>query len=408
MRVLHVLDHSLPYFSGYSFRSDYLIRTQQRLGIQPFVVTSPKHEDFSETRETRAGIDYFRLAWPSFYVLPKPNTVPLLKQATCVAELSKQLVRLATELKVDLLHAHSPALNGLAASRAARQLGLPCVYEVRYYEEDAAVDRGKLKFNSPLYRLVRRLEAKALQRADRVVTICAALRDDLLARGVAAEKLFQVPNGVDTSAFAPSAPDPTLLEKHGLQGCTVIGFIGSFYAYEGLEVLVDAFVRLLALRDDVKLLLVGEGEMEASLCARIPSGKREQFIFTGKVPHQQVKNYYSVADVLVYPRLSSRLTELTTPLKPLEAMAQERAVVGSDIGGLRELIRHGETGLLVEPGSVESLNDSLAELVGDAARRNRLARQAREFVVRERAWERIVEGYLDIYGDLIAQRRAAA
>jgi glycogen synthase len=408
MRVLHVLDHSLPYFSGYSFRSDYIIRMQQRLGLQPVVVTSPKHEDFTAAKETRDGIEYYRLNWPAFYVLPKPHTVPLLKQAACVAEMSKQITKLAAELKVDLLHAHSPSLNGLAAGRAARQLGLPCVYEVRYYEEDAAVDRRKLSFNSPLYRLSRRLEWEALKRADRVVTICESLKDDLVARGVPASKLFQAPNGVDTNVFTPREPDAELIAKYGLQGKTVIGFIGSLYLFEGLEFLVDAVLQLLNQRSDVKLLLAGEGEVEASLRRRIPSDKYEQIIFAGKIPHPQVKAYYSVMDVLVYPRVRSRLTELTTPLKPLEAMAQQRVVVGSNIGGLRELIRDGETGCLVDPENVAALSQCLTRLIDDANKRQTLAQRAREFVVRERDWERIVERYFEIYGGLVTQRAAAA
>lgn len=407
MRVLHVLDHSLPYFSGYSFRSDYIIRTQQRLGLQPVVVTSPKHEDFNEACETRDGIDYYRLAWPSFFVLPKPHSVPLLKQAACVSELAKQLTRLAAELKVDLLHAHSPSLNGLAASRAARQLGLPYVYEVRYYEEDAAVERGKFKFNSPLYRLSRRLEWEALKRADRVVTICESLRDDLQARGVPAAKLFQAPNGVDTNVFTPREPDEELIARYQLQGQTVIGFIGSFYVYEGLEILLAAVLRLLEQRPDVTLLLAGAGEVETRLRARVPADKRAQLIFAGKVPHSQVNAYYSVMDVLAYPRLRARLNELTTPLKPLEAMAMQRAVIGSRVGGLCELIREGETGVLVEPENVEALTQGLLQLVVDKAKRERLAQQAREFAVRERDWERIVERYFEIYGGLSERRRAA-
>jgi glycosyltransferase involved in cell wall biosynthesis len=196
--------------------------------------------------------------------------------------------------------------------------------------------------------------------------------------------------------------------KHGLQGKTVIGFIGSFYLYEGLDFLVDAVMQLLAKRSDVKLLLVGEGEVEAPLKARIPATLREQIIFAGKVPHAQVKNYYSVMDVLVYPRVSSRLTELTTPLKPLEAMAMERVVVGSNIGGMRELFRDNETGFTVAPESVDDLARCLTRLVDDGPLRQRIGKQARTFTVRERDWERIVERYLDIYGGMIAQRRAQA
>jgi PEP-CTERM/exosortase A-associated glycosyltransferase len=408
MRILHVLDHSLPYFSGYSFRSDYIIRTQRRLGLQPFVVTSPKHEDFTAAKEMRDGVDYYRLDWPAFYVLPKPHAVPLLKQAACVAELTKQLTRLAAELKVDLIHAHSPALNGLAAARAARQLGLPCLYEVRYYEEDAAVDRGKLRFNSPLYRLSRGLEWEALRRADRVVTICEALREDLIARGLPGHKLFQAPNGVDTQTFTPREPAQELLTRYGLQGQTVLGFIGSFYLYEGLEILLEAFLQLLNQRADVKLLLAGEGEVETSLRQRIPSNQQAHIIFAGKIPHTQIQDFYSVMDVLVYPRVRSRLTELTTPLKPLEAMSMQRAVIGSNLGGLRELVHDGETGWLVEPENVEALTACMARLVANPHERQALAQRAREFVVRERDWVRIVERYFEIYGGLLRRQAVAA
>jgi glycogen synthase len=187
----------------------------------------------------------------------------------------------------------------------------------------------------------------------------------------------------------------------------VIGFIGSFYFYEGLEFLVDAVLRLLDQRADVKLLLAGEGEVETILRARIPADKREQIIFAGKVPHQQVKDYYSVMDVLVYPRVRARLNELTTPLKPLEAMAMQRAVIGSRVGGLRELIRDGETGLLVEPENVAGLTQSLLQLVGNKSKREELARRGREFVLRERDWERIVERYFEIYAGIAKRRRAA-
>jgi glycosyltransferase involved in cell wall biosynthesis len=114
-------------------------------------------------------------------------------------------------------------------------------------------------------------------------------------------------------------------------------------------------LRLLEEGANVTLLLAGEGEAETSLRARIPARHNERIVFAGKIPHTQIKDYYSVMDVLVYPRARARLTELTTPLKPLEAMALQRAVVGSDVGGLRELIRDGETGCLVEPENTVAL-----------------------------------------------------
>jgi PEP-CTERM/exosortase A-associated glycosyltransferase len=400
MRVLHVLDHSLPHFSGYGFRSDYLLRAQRRLGLDPVVVTSPKHGGFKSECETVDGIDYHRLRPPKFF-----SRVPLLSHAACLTALANKIGRLAEELRVDVLHAHSPATNGLAASRAAQALNLPMVYELRYYEEDAAVDRNKTTQNSLRYRLVRGLEQVALARAARVTTISGALRADLVSRRVAPDKIVEIPNGVDPDFFRPCEPDADLIARHNLSGVTVVGFIGSFYRYEGLEHLIDAVLSLLAARRDVKLLLVGGGEADRMLRARVPEPLESHFIFTGNVAHADVRRYYSVMDILVYPRVNSRLTELTTPLKPLEAMSMGKAVVGSDVGGLRELFYDGESGFLVEPENPRALAKRLLDLIANASTRQAMGKRARELVLRERAWDLIAPRYLDVYQEALATLR---
>jgi glycogen synthase len=396
MKVLHVLDHSLPYFSGYSFRSDYIIRAQKSLGHSPVVVTSPKHEDFTSEREEIDDIEFYRVRWPSFSS-SRLQAVPMVKQMACVAVLSREITRIAENLKVDIIHSHSPFLNGLAAARAAEHLGVPWIYELRYYDEDAAVDRGKIKHNSLRYKVSQRLEQSALEHAARIVTISAALKDDLICRGIPESKIFEVPNGVDTDHFRPREPDTELIAKYGLADKTVIGFIGSFYFYEGLEFLIDAVLLLLKQRRDIKVLLAGEGEAQAGLEARIPEELREHFIFTGNVAHSDVRRYYSVMDILVYPRVRSRLTELTTPLKPLEAMAMGRVVVGSDAGGIRELVKDGLNGFLVGARNPESIAACLAKLAGDLTIRQTIGERARAFVKREREWKKIVGRYSDIY-----------
>lgn len=397
MKILHVLDHSLPYFSGYSFRSQYILRSQQQSGIEVFAVTSPKHENFSGEIETIDGIEYHRTRWPMDSRL---QALPMARQIATAAALAKEVKRLAAELNVDVIHAHSPSVCGLAAAKAAKALKLPMVYELRYYEEDAAVDRGKTRYNSLRYRLGQRAELEALHQADAVTTISQALREDLISRGVFPEKIFVVPNGVDTEVFHPIEPDDKLLIEYGLQNNLVIGFIGSFYFYEGLEILIDAVVSLLAHRKDLKLLLVGEGEADTTLRQRIPEALRQHFIFTGNIPHHEIPRYYSVMDILVYPRKRSRLTELTTPLKPLEAMAMEKVVIASDVGGLRELLDDGNAGYLVEADNVEALAERLLELAENESERLTMAKRAKEFVVGRRNWSSIAVLYQSIYGQL--------
>src|SRR5262245_30135314 len=181
-KVLHVLDHSLPYFSGYSFRSDYVIGAQRRLGLHPVVVTSPKHEDFEHNCETVDGVDYHRLRWPG--ITAPVRKIPFLSHSLCLAALTKEIGRLAEALKVDLIHAHSPATNGLAAVRVARESNLPVIYELRSYDEDAAAGRGKTSQNSLRRRLTQRIERTVLEKATRLTTISKALRADLISRGV--------------------------------------------------------------------------------------------------------------------------------------------------------------------------------------------------------------------------------
>jgi glycosyltransferase involved in cell wall biosynthesis len=186
----------------------------------------------------------------------------------------------------------------------------------------------------------------------------------------------------------------------------VVGFVGSFFAYEGLELLLEAMLPLLRARDDMELLLVGEGESLPRLRARTPADLRDRVVLTGRIEHDQVPRYYSAMDVVAYPRLRSRLTELTTPLKPLEAMAMERVVVGSDVGGLRDLVQHNQTGFLVEPGKTRPLADCLAKLACDPAERRAVGRHAREVVLSTRDWAGVVQRYLPIYQSAVRQHGA--
>ena len=131
-------------------------------------------------------------------------------------------------------------------------------------------------------------------------------------------------------------------------------------------------------------------------------------MFTGRVPHDDVQRYYSIVDVLAYPRLPMRLTELVTPLKPLEAMAQGRLFVASDVGGHRELIRDGETGVLFRAGDAAALADAVERLWRERERWPDLRARARRFVEQERTWAASVARYRDVYGSLRGAPRPVA
>ncbi len=395
MRILHILDHSLPLHSGYTFRTAAILREQRRLGWETFHITSAKQGAVAALEESAAGLHFLRTP---------PETAiwarwPVLNQVAVVSGLERRLADVVEQVRPDLLHAHSPALNGLAALRIARRFKLPLVYEVRAFWEDAAVDHGTTREGSLRYRLTRALETHVLQRASAVTCICEGLRSDIVARGIPAGKVTVIANAVDVEQFSlGGAPDPELRAQLGLDGTRVLGFIGSFYAYEGLALLLEGLPGLLKQRPEVRLLLVGGGPQEQALREQARAlGVADRVVFTGRVPHAEVNRYYDLIDVLVYPRLSMRLTELVTPLKPLEAMAQGRLFIASDVGGHRELIRDGETGVLFRAGDAADLTAKALDLLSQPERWPALKASGRRFVEEERTWRNSVANYLVTY-----------
>ncbi len=395
LKILHVLDHSIPLHSGYSFRTLAILREQRALGWETFHLTSPKQSSGQLLHEDVDGWRFFRT--------PAPHAVlaalPVIGQFALMRATEQRLETLAAEIRPDVLHAHSPVLNAIPALRVGSRLGIPVVYEVRAFWEDAAADHGTASEGSIRYRLTRALETHALKRVKAITTICEGLRADILARGIAEDKVTVIPNAVDIESFGASdQPDLTLQRHLGLHNARVLGFVGSFYGYEGLHLLLQALPLLLTQAPDVRLLLVGGGPQEDTLKALAGQlGIADKVVFTGRVPHNEVQRYYALIDVLVYPRISMRLTELVTPLKPLEAMAQGRLLVASDVGGHRELIQDGQTGVLFKPGDPVALAEKVAELLVDATRWPALRARARHFVETSRNWRASVDRYRPVY-----------
>ena len=401
MRILHVLDHSIPLHSGYTFRTLAILRQQRALGWETFHLTGPKQGPAAANEEWVGGLEFHRTPPPGGLL----SRVPGVGEMELMGEIADRIVEVAKRIRPDILHAHSPVLDAVPAIRVGRRLGIPVVYEVRAFWEDAAVDHGTSREGGLRYRLTRGLETWALRRVAAVTTICEGLRSDIIARGIPSGKVTIIPNAVDIEAFAVGGlPDPLLKRQLGLEDALVLGFIGSFYAYEGLEVLVRGLRQLLAQMERTRVLLVGGGPQETrlkQLAAEL--GVADKVVFTGRVPHEDVPRYYDLIDVLVYPRLSMRLTELVTPLKPLEAMAQGRLVTASDVGGHRELIRNGETGVLFAPGDPAALAAEVAKLLNTPERWPQLKAAARRFVETERTWALSVAGYAEVYAHAMQQ-----
>jgi glycogen synthase len=395
LRILHILDHSLPMHSGYTFRTRAILKAQQEMGWDVLGVTGARHYAEGPKVETVDGLTFHRSAKP----LPGRSPIGEWREIGVLADMADALVR---DWKPDLIHAHSPMFSALAGLRVAKRHNLPLIYEIRAFWEDAAVGNGTGTEGSIKYRLTKAIETYAVQRADAVAVICEGLKGDLIARGIRAEKIMVSPNGVDLGLFGDPPPrDDALAKSIGIGKAPTIGFIGSFYDYEGIDDLITAMPALVKALPGLKLLLVGGGPMEDSLRMQAVSSPVANSIhFVGRVPHDEVERYYSLIDVLVYPRKKMRLTDLVTPLKPLEAMAQKRLVAASNVGGHRELIDDGITGTLFAPDDPEALAKSLAELFRNRDRWDARRTAGREFVERDRNWSSNISRYRPVYHKL--------
>lgn len=401
MKILHILDHSIPLHSGYTFRTRAILEQQRKLGWETAHITSSKHTAAYQEMEEVDGLIFYRTR-PSQSALTR---LPLMNQMDVINSLTKRLDQVIAIEKPDILHAHSPSLNGIAAIRAGRKHNLPVVYECRAFWEDAAVDHGTSKEWGLRYRITRALETYTFKNADAVTTICGGLKGDIQARGIRADKITVIPNAVDLVHFSQrqDANDLQLSDKLKLTDKNVLGFIGSFYAYEGLLLLVSALPDILKKAPETRLLLVGGGPDDAKLKKLSNElGLQEKIIFTGRVPHAEVTRYYDLVDIFVYPRLHMRLTDLVTPLKPLEAMAQEKLVLASDVGGHKELIRDGENGRLFRAGDKNSLADAALDMIKQTNDSSELRRKGLEYVEKERNWVVSVANYKNVYNTLLA------
>ena len=398
MKILHVLEYSRPNISGYSLRSDAIIRHQRKIGITTTQLTSQRYQDFEALEEDVDGVVYQRTEKSRSFL----TKIPFVNYLLHINHLAKRIEKAVLADKPDVIQTHSPMFNALAAVKVGRKYDIPVTYEVRALWEDAAVDTGKTTEGSLKYRMIKAIEQSAFEKVDAVSCICEGLKADLIKRNIPEQKIFVTPNAVDINNFKPSYQRDTELEQLlKLGGKKVVAFVGTFFKYEGLFYAIEAMKTVTQTRNDIHLLLVGAGNEFENLKQQVEAANLEKFVtFVGRVPFEQVSRYYSLADLMVFPRESIRLTELVTPLKPLESMAQFKPVIASDIGGHRELIDDGKTGFLFPADDAQALAAKVLEVIDDQDLLKQISEQGLSFVRDERNWLNTAKQYLPVYQKL--------
>lgn len=409
-RVLSVLGQSLPLRSGgYATRSHGILTGLRDRGWQMAAVTKLGFpQDFwarghvATTPDVRSvdvvdGIEYHRLLTPGVTEYPR---YPLAEH---VHGSALGVERVARAHGASVIHAASLFDVGMAGAVAAQRLGVPFVYEMRGLKQLLEGARYPGFESSERGRYFHAVEMEVAQRADRLLVITRALGALMAEWGVDPSRIRVVPNGVHAGQFRPLARDPDLASRLGVTGRVVIGYVGGLVHYEGLDVLLRAFASIRRTRDDLHLLIVGDGAHEQrlhSLAQRLGLMEDENVTFEGRVPHDQVEDYLSLIDIAPFPRLPSPVTQLISPIKPFEAMAAGISVVVSDVDALTEIVIDGQTGRHAIAGDPDSLALVLTELADDPQARHRLATAGRAWVLAERDWS-IITGVVDeVYREL--------
>jgi glycosyltransferase involved in cell wall biosynthesis len=407
--IMHLLKESLPYQqNGFTMRSRYTLLAQRDAGLDPFVVTSlgfPRKDGVTDAPpvELVDGIPHHRLDLGPGYPAEPPFDVHLTDYAWLAADV-------ALRERPAVLHASSGFRGfetALVAEAIRDHVRRPLVYEVRSFFETTWSPDGERAERGEHYQRRYDTENRAMRAADVVITIAEAMRTDIIARGVPADRVHLMPNGVDPDAFQPMEPDPLLRSRYGIAGKTVIGYVSNLdHPREGQEVLIEATAMLVRRGLDVACLIVGDGRRrdELETLAR-RSGAADSIVFTGRVPHAEVRAHYALLDVFVVPRTNDRAARFVTPLKPFEAMAMGKPLVVADLPALVEIAAPGERGLSFPAGDPEGLARAVRQLVDAPELRRRFGEAGRTWVLAERTWRANGDRYRDIYAEVLERWR---
>lgn len=406
-RVLHVVKSDLSTAqAGYTIRTHRTARAQVEAGFDVHVVTQRRSADVEPGRSVQDGVVYHRLA--SAAASEHPADV-------WFADHVRALWELAIELRPAVVHAASDFVNARAALIVGRALGIPVIYEVRGFWEETFRSSWEHRFGRPrwhdrvlrrasepqAYLLRRDAEQQVWRQVDAVVTLSPRMAARIRRAGVPANRVHVVPNAIDPRTVTPVPRDPERVRALGLrEDAAIIGYVSSLNEYEGIDVLLDAFVRVRAQArpDAVALVIVGDGPERAALEAHAERVGSRGVVFVGRVDPDDVADYYAMLDLFVIPRRPAEVCQLVTPLKPYEALAHGRPLLMSDVGALRDLARESRAGRLAPAGNARGLARAIERLLRDDRARARLSTAGRAWVLAHRTWSANAELYRHVYG----------
>lgn len=279
-------------------------------------------------------------------------------------------------------------LDIYAGVKAAVEFNLPYVLEYNGSEIWCEEHWGsnELRFVD----LARKIEKLTFDKADLITCVSSPLKDQLVEQGISPEKIIVNPNGVDPDKYRPDIDGSKIRRKYEIEdNKVVIGFIGTFGAWHGTELLALAFGRLADKSSDVHLLMIGDGIKMPEVKKNLENIDKSKYSLAGLVPQEEGSEYLAACDILVNPTIPNADGSpfFGSPTKLFEYMAMGKAIVASNMDQMAEVLSHNETALLVEPGNIDAIAGALSELVSDQVLRRKLGANARKEVCQKYTWE---------------------
>lgn len=407
-QVLHIVGKALPRTeSGYTLRTHYTARALRDLGFGVSVV-SQVGESPELNRSEAVSLDDV-----TYYMIPGSSR----SNRSYIDWLDENIERVrdvVERARPAILHAHSDFFNAITAQAVGNHFRIPVIYENRGFWEESWISRTSQKYGikkwteterrwgpPDAYTLRRDREVEARSQSAHIVTLADVMKDHINSFGYPVGHISVVPNAVSAESFPVLSTECNPLRRRfGISDEAItIGYISSIVEYEGIDTLLKAFYEVKDRTSrSVRLVIVGDGPHLKVLKALDKQLGRSGVTFTGRVPHDEILDYYGLIDIFVVPRRPSRVCQLVTPLKPFEAFSTGRTVVMSDVAALKEIALDSEAAAVFTAGDKDSLSEVLLELIEDENQRAMLACAGAVWVRKERTWASNAERYSEIYG----------
>ena len=391
MKILHILYQSTPNVAGSSIRSRDIIDAQLAEGLTPVVITSPFQEPLLEGAKDEVidGIKYYRTFSGMNNELVSEKKTSFFTQIRKLLRIflfTYSIYRISKSEKIDILHAHAMFFCALPAKIVSIFLNLPLLYEIRSLWEERY--KGYSMLNKIIFSSLTFFETIAMASSNEIIAINHSLKQTLQSRFLLKDKkIHVVENAVNLNRINV---------KKVNRDVKVFAYIGTISPIEGLDLLTKTFVKLHEKGLKNKLVIYGDGIMLSKL-RNLTKGDN-LIEYRGVFKQDQIAEVYSEVDIIINPRKKSFLSDTVTPLKPLEAMGFEKLIMASNVGGMREIIKDRETGILFQSDSEDAIKLAVLDIIKNKNTIN-MIENAKRYVEQNRSWQYNAIKYKKIYNN---------